>query len=185
VVGHEFIKNADDEPLTSQCFIVQSACLDEQVTAHDIFRVLYVLLSLCHLLLVFDYFLLDPDGLVQEILGLVKLMLLEINASQVIHATAFFLPIFELLKDLCDLMIVQKSLVVVTLMQGISSNVDGLGEITKGQVQSINLIIPWPVIKHDVCALQLLLVIYIWVFSLVDIITETVLLVEQLFLLLV
>jgi len=80
-------------------------------------------------------------------------MLLEINASQIIHATAFLLPIFELLKDLGDLMIVQKSLVVVTLVEGVSSNVDGLGEITKGQVQSVNLIIPWPVIKHDICAL--------------------------------
>jgi len=64
MVGHEFVKNTDDKPLTCQGLVIQPACLDEQVAAHDVFRVLHVLLGLCHLFLIFDDFFLDPDGLI-------------------------------------------------------------------------------------------------------------------------
>lgn len=47
-------------------------------------------------------------------------------------------------------MIVEQSLVVITLVQGVSGHLDGLGQVTKRKVQNVDLVVSWLVMKHDV-----------------------------------
>ena len=109
--------------------------------------------------LVVDDLALNVDGLVQELLGLLKLMLLQVNASQIVHATALLLSVLELFENLSHLMVVQQGLVVVAFVEGVPRHIDGLGEIAESKVKRIDLIIPRPIVQHDVSALVLLLLL--------------------------
>lgn len=59
---------------------------------------------------------LDGNSCLQEVLTLLELPFLQVNASQIVIASPFLLNIVKLIKDLRTLMVIQQSLVFITLI---------------------------------------------------------------------
>ena len=122
------------------------------------------------------------DGLIKKLLGLLKLMLLQVDTAQVVHAASLLLPVLQLFENLVDLVVVEQGLVVVAFMTGVPRHVDGLGQVAESEVERVDLVVPRPVVQHDVGALVLLLLLVGFPAVLL---AESMLLVELLFFLLV
>ena len=88
VVGY-----VNDESLTIESHVVESASLDETVTIHNWFLLLICFVVRFLTLFVINDWLLNADCLIQEVLSFLKLVFLQVNAAQIVHATALFLSI--------------------------------------------------------------------------------------------
>ena len=117
---------------------------------HEHICFLFVIVAGRLLSFLIDQFDLNLDCFIQEIKRSIKHTFLQIDTAQVIHTTAEFLPVLELVKDLGDLMVGQESLVVVTHVHRVPRNLNGLGQIAKCQVEHVDLIVPWLVVQHEI-----------------------------------
>ena len=80
-------------------------------------------------------------------------------------------------------MVIQQGLIVVAFVQRVSSDINRFGEVAESEVECIDFIVPWLVIEHDVHALVLLLVFYLFLIRVL--LADTQLLVKPLLFLLV
>lgn len=103
--------------LAAETLVVQSACLYKLVT-HGVFRVevcgfrpcLIILARPARLLvLILDELVLNLDGLSQELVSNIKLVFLQIDATEIVHAATKFLLVTQLLENLRDFMVSQQS----------------------------------------------------------------------------
>ena len=65
-------------------------------------------------------------------------------------AAAKFLLVFELFEDLGNLMVSQKSLVIVTLVERVPGYFDGLCKVAEGQVERIDFGVSGFIVQHNV-----------------------------------
>lgn len=127
VLLQEVISCVYYKPLTIQRLIIVPTSHYKVVTIHNLLLFLVrLIISLLNLFII-NYCLLDAYCLVQKIFGLLKLVLLQVNATKIIHAAALFLPILELFKNLGHLVIIEQSLIVIAFMQRISCHIYRLG----------------------------------------------------------
>lgn len=95
----------------AQCLIVIS-------TSEDKFdRLLVLLADFSRILLVFDNVDLNCDSLVERLNTVIKLVFLDVNAAQIIHASAHFLLVLELVKDLQCLVVIKQGLIIISLIK--------------------------------------------------------------------
>ena len=90
----------NNKSLSGQRTIVVSACQHKQV--HLLLVVVVGLL----LVLFINEIELNMYSLVNEIVGVLKHVLLQVNAAEIVHAAAQFLPILKLVEDLRYFMVV-------------------------------------------------------------------------------
>ena len=89
-------------------------------------------------------------GLIHELKRVFEHVLLQVDASEVVHTTAELLTVLELVKDLSDFVVVEEGLIIITNIERVPRHLDRLREVTERQVKYIDLIVSWLVVEHDV-----------------------------------
>ena len=130
--------------LARQAFVILTASIDKENAHHILFTDFFL-----HLLR-FDDVITNTKGVIKEINGVIKLVLLQVNASKIVHATPQLLLVIQIIKDLSHFMVVQECLVVIALVERVSRHFYGLCQVTECEVERVDFVISRLVIEHDV-----------------------------------
>jgi hypothetical protein len=81
------------------------------------------------------------------------LLILQVNASNIVEGAAQFFFVIKLSEDLSDLVIIKKSLVVISCIERRPCYLNGLGQVAECIIQNIYLMISLLVVQHDIVSI--------------------------------